>query len=55
MTSILDRLKLGKSRPRRLIDDRRWCADRRIADLLVPKDRRGGQDRRSGTDRREVE
>ena len=36
----------------RLIDERRWCRERRVADIEVEKERRSGVERRSGHDRR---
>ena len=43
----------GKSRRQpRLIDDRRWCRERRVAEIEVEEERRSGVERRSGHDRR---
>jgi hypothetical protein len=45
-----------KPAERRLLEDRRWCADRRIEDLPIAPDReaiRRGGDRRSGIIRRQ--
>jgi hypothetical protein len=41
-----------RKRQPRLLDDRRWCRDRRVVEIAVEEERRSGVDRRSGDDRR---
>jgi len=53
MRSFAKGWRLGRSRERRLVGDRRWCQERRIDDVGVATERRGGDERRSGADRRE--
>jgi hypothetical protein len=55
MAAFSDLWRSGKSREKRLIDDRRWCRDRRIDDLSVSAERRSGEDRRSEMGRRDKE